>query len=1134
MFQFVDLLKLSKMMARGSISKLNLAVVLGDRVPCPPDFEVSELPIGSTFVEGKLLCGAFPRSDMEQSVLNEDYKDIIRYKMKEVHLLSGNIAVLVPDSYINFGLISVYGRLSLYKGSQCQFYLAQWRFNQNAERGTSKFKISPVNRTAPTEMIYTKEYMDWLDSCSKSGNYAPPVSIPESLQETGVEIEVVAEPVKITPSGSVSDILLGGTPTNLGVDTSNSSAITGLDIKEHTPYGVTLTTNKPRDIFRTDIVPVTDGSRKVKSILNGCKDRVTKLIDKLKTNNSIEEVCIAGFAQNLATYWSRKPQVNRGNTGRDIFKMATEIIISQRSKSSDEENDINSKSKKFRKENIEPIFSLYSNSTELVNAWGKGTSIEGAEFVSQYRSDLLYAVIEVILGLDCDLVTLRDFCRSQDICLLDLINTNPYKLCLISSSISLSDMDKLAMAVGVFKAKDEIERYRTIAYLHHYMCDPNNIVLNSDTCILRSKLEKSLKVGYTLTKSERKYMISNDGVWLRPDTYVNLMSYFFDMTPDCCRLPTDVSKWKSVDGYHEYLPIDVSSSQAVDWYIESGIGVQTVLGGKPLISDYAMASKEYYIYQKVHEMFSSGEHRKVANIDTIISEFEAMKCKELEIPEFKLEDRQREAVKLVGTPVFAVTGGAGCGKTTTAEAIVYALKEVYGFDDDNIMYVAPTGKAANRLKESVKHDTSTIHSLFHIGGSSTYVLNNEDDNKLEMKVLIVDESSMINVDIMYTMMRGLSNSTILIFLGDIAQLSPIGFGKPFANLLDFIPCVKLNVSKRASAKSNITRNANEINEKIDGVLHDLQDGDDFKNIDIPESEVVDCICELVKYHLGKLPDGSTLRYPTVNLGVLSKEDIQVVTPVRKSTYAWGSDNLNTVLQDIFNPFNNSFESKTHRSLYYTMGNGKIVCEYRVGDRVIHSSKNIRDKTRYIYTDGFKPTEDTGVMNGDMGVIKRVILGTEMQDMTSDEELLNFSRDNFIFIEVEYDNVCFSADAEPKFSILYPVPCLMDLNGGNYSKIEGRYVTSSPAMTLLSLAYALTVHKMQGSQSKLIIAPMYKMKRKGFISRNMIYTAITRASKGCYIIGDVKHKAGGESALEEARQVEVTDSRDTLLQRFSCG
>ena len=262
---------------------------------------------------------------------------------------------------------------------------------------------------------------------------------------------------------------------------------------------------------------------------------------------------------------------------------------------------------------------------------------------------------------------------------------------------------------------------------------------------------------------------------------------------------------------------------------------------------------------------------------------------------------------------------------------MYALIKLLEIDEDGIVFAAPTGKAANRLKEVVKRQTRTIHSLYGLGVED-YSLQEKSvparEVRSDIRVLIIDESSMINIDLMYNALLRVDNHTRIFFLGDIEQLPPIGFGKPFANLLRFIPCVVLNVSKRAAENSTIARNNKRI---IDtGSIEDLEDGDDFRLIQEENPQnVANLILDVCKYHLGK---GTANNFnPIKNLKVLDVDDIQVATPLNKGP--WGIKSLNTQLQDIFNP-------RKQKETYIVMQVGKDEFqEFRLGDRVIHLCNN---------------------------------------------------------------------------------------------------------------------------------------------------------------------------------------------------
>lgn len=1136
MTQFVDLVKTMSMLKHRSLSDMNIVGKFGGMV----DHPIDDLPLtdNSVFIEVELLCGAFNRQIMENSALSEAHKYLIR-SMKPVHFLIGTIYVLADKKYINSGIHSVSGRLSMVKGTKCSYYMSRWGKDENGV-----YNRLPASISEPNETIYTSEYMEWIKR-SKELNKIVTAVIPIGVQVTGKE---VSRPIFISKNLTVADIkngikycdgntekiiesnkkpVLESPFDNLGISKVEGTPFIKPTSAEEYSGASYFSTNKKtnnNDIMRKTIEPKSEHYGKLQYAVSYAKDKIDGTLSSFSNSKSnIEEICIKMFAKYLNKFWKRKPRAGEGSTGSAIFKQSVYDLAKFMLKGEDDE-----KSTDTLKE-VEATLDMYLDGTRMVEDWGKGkTDIRSLKrYIIDHRVDLMYAVFQNVADLKCDMLKLNAFCQRLDYTLLDIISINPYKLCLIDSTILLSDMDKIAMAMGVFRQNDDVELQRDIAVMHQFMTDANNTFINGSTVVTKRSLLQNFKGGYSISKFEHnsllQFTVGNGmGVFLKKDTYTNIMNYFDAMKDEYVSIPC--TGWLS-DGNRFLLPSKFSNEEIYKGYIESGLGVKYTIGGIEYVSDYQIMSKENHIYNAMYKL-SIGNTRVCNELDKFISEFEQLKNVEFGISDFKLEERQREAVKMVGkSSVFAIIGGAGCGKTTTAEAVVYALQKVYGFTDDEIRFVAPTGKAANRLKESVKRDTCTIHSLCRIGGTSNFISSgaviNTQDMENETKAIIVDESSMINLDVMYSFINWVKKGTIIIFLGDTGQLPAIGFGKIFADILKYIPCVTLNVSKRASAKSLITRNAERIIKESDGnVIEDLETGDDFKCIDMEQDMVPVAISELVKYHLGYSNNCSLAHIEKDKVGSITADDIQVVTPIRTKKYKWGSEHLNPLIQDIINPYNSR---KRAVELFITQNES---IEFRVGDRVIHTA-NITDKERYIYKKGkYKEIESTGIMNGDVGKIKNIYMPDEMKGLTESDTLLKMCNYNTIFVEVEYEDVgILNENGNSKFSIFYTASTSKDMFG-RPSQINGRYTVTGGTLKLIDLAYALTVHKMQGSQAKLIIIPYFNVARHGFLSRNMLYTAVTRASNGCYLLGDV---TGSGSALSRSRRLEVVSKRHSVVE-----
>ncbi|MCD7751527.1 MAG: ATP-dependent RecD-like DNA helicase [Lachnospiraceae bacterium] len=277
----------------------------------------------------------------------------------------------------------------------------------------------------------------------------------------------------------------------------------------------------------------------------------------------------------------------------------------------------------------------------------------------------------------------------------------------------------------------------------------------------------------------------------------------------------------------------------------------------------------------------------------------------------------------VSSKVMALTGGPGTGKTTTTLGIISA----YRMAGCKILLAAPTGRAAKRMSEATGMEAKTIHRLLEYQPADGYQKNEE--NPLQADVLILDECSMIDIMLMYNLLKALPDSMTLILVGDTDQLPSVGAGNVLKDIIasGVVPVVRLTRIFRQAQGSRIIMNAHRINH---GEMPDLRGGRD-SDFFFAAQETNEAAADLVvKYCTQNLP-----RYYHAD----AFRDIQVLTPMQRGVC--GAANLNQLLQEAMNPTN----------IFLKRGG----TQYRLHDKVMQI-KNDYDKE---------------VFNGDIGIIVRV-------------------------------------------------------------------------------------------------------------------------------------------------------------------
>lgn len=356
---------------------------------------------------------------------------------------------------------------------------------------------------------------------------------------------------------------------------------------------------------------------------------------------------------------------------------------------------------------------------------------------------------------------------------------------------------------------------------------------------------------------------------------------------------------------------------------------------------------------------------KPDKIDTYISEYE-------KINSITFNNDQKEAIKgAILNNFFIITGGPGTGKTTIIKAIVMILKDILDLNHEDIALLAPTGRASKRMAESVGAPAYTIHKFLKWNKETESFLIDEY-NKSQEKVVIVDESSMIDIFLFSSLLKGLKLNVKLILVGDANQLPSIGPGDLLNDLLH-ISTIKnkyLNTIYRVKEGSYITYLANDIKNRkhFDKFPTNYSD---FKFIESSDDDIKKYLSEIVN--------------KAVEKGIHS-ENFQVLAPMYKGLN--GIDSLNCMMADIFNPNSEKF----------VIGDKY----YRVNDKVIQLVNDV----------------DNNVYNGDIGYIRDI-----------------YYLDKKMVVEIDYSGniVEYKSGEFDKFNLAYAVS-IHKSQGSEYANV----------------------------------------------------------------------------------------------------
>ncbi|MCL2321227.1 MAG: ATP-dependent RecD-like DNA helicase [Oscillospiraceae bacterium] len=603
-----------------------------------------------------------------------------------------------------------------------------------------------------------------------------------------------------------------------------------------------------------------------------------------------------------------------------------------------------------------------------------------------------------------------------------------------------SSPERLSEIDGLGKKRIELikESFFSQIYIKNIMIFLQSYGITPNQCM---KIYQHYKEGSIETVKNNPYVLTEDisGIGFKTADKI-AKSLGIDMNSPYrvkCGIKYIINKFSSLG--NTYMPYDLLINQCKEILlvgndsIERGI-YEAVFDTTIKIEDYegtkCVYSIPFYycevgVTRKIVEMATNQLRDLDIDIEKEVKDFEHKN-------HISFSQSQKDAIfSSFKNSIEIITGGPGTGKTTIINCILHTFeKHKY-----KVFMAAPTGRAAKRMSIAAGREAKTIHRMLEIISidddissfeKNDYLFENKE-KKLECDVLIVDEVSMIDIVLMYSLLKSLDHSTRLILVGDVDQLPSVGPGNVLSDLIDsdILKVVRLNEIFRQSEYSYIVLNAHNINNGKMPIMNEKNSDFYFINSFNPNS-LSDEVVNLVSNRL-----------PKFNHNWDMVKDIQVLSPMRKGII--GTSSLNEELQKILNPKDPAKKEKEYRNTIF-----------RAGDKVMQIKNNYMIEWQRISNDG----EDTGtgIFNGDIGYIEDI-------DDEAKALVIIFDEDKRVLYEYIY-------------------------------------------LDELELAYAITVHKSQGSEFPVVVVPIYIFAPM-LMTRNLLYTAITRAKEFVVLIGTVK-------------------------------